>query len=184
MMSFADSPEHQELLNISKQHLDALDRSRVRADAIIGVDNASKLKVATVFAATAIEAALNDYILSHCLPLGRPYLQDIFGDITKRYLFGPVREKIQLLRDHWPDQFPSALLNDVRKLFEIRNRIMHRTGEFLSRDDAHGGNAVMKNRPLTNDDMQHMLRHYDIAHDFLSRFWFPGSRELEQPAHS
>ena len=39
----------------------------------------------------------------------------------------------------------------------------------------------MKNSPLSNDDMQHMLRHHEIASDFLSRFWLPGSRELEQP---
>ena len=75
MTSFADSWEHRELLRIAKEHLDSLDRSRVRPDAIIGFDNLAKLKVTTVFAATAVEAALNDFVLIHDFLLKQPRLQ-------------------------------------------------------------------------------------------------------------
>jgi hypothetical protein len=184
MTSFADSWEHQEFLKISKQHLDALDATRVRPDAVIGVDNWNNLKVASVFAAIAVEAALNDYILAHCLSLRKPYLQDVFGDITKRFLRGSVDAKVEFLREHWPDEIPSPLVKDVKRLFVIRNRIVHRTGEYPARHESDDGNAVMKNSSLSNEEMQHMRRHYDIARDFLSRFWFPGARELDQPPRS
>jgi hypothetical protein len=181
MTSFADSWEYQELLNIAKEHLDSLDRSRVHSDAIIGVDNFSKMKVSAVFAAVAIEAALNDFVLIHCLFLEQPYLQGVLGDITENFLRASVHQKINLVRDHWPDEFPTDLLKDVRELFRIRNRITHQTHEFQTGNYATNGQAVMKNCPLTNDEMQHMLRHYDIARDFLSRFWLPGNREFSQP---
>ena len=179
MTSFVDSWEYQALLNISKQHLDALDRTRVREDTIIGIDNYNTLMVSTVFAAISIEAALNNYILIHCLFLDKPYLQEVFGDITENYLRVPIHKKINLVRDHWPDGFPAKLLQDVREMFRIRNHITHQSGELLTANDADDGNAKMRNRPLTDDDMRHMLRHHDIAYDFLSCFWLPGTRELE-----
>ncbi|HUT09343.1 MAG TPA: hypothetical protein VMY42_02510 [Thermoguttaceae bacterium] len=179
MTSFVDSFEYQELLNISKEHLDALDRTRIREDAVIGVDNYNRLMVSTVFAAISIEAALNNYILIHCLFLDRPYLQGLFADITENYLRASIHTKLNLVRDHWPDGFSADILQDVRELFRIRNRITHQSGDLLTANDAQDGNAKMRNRPLTRNDMQHMLRHYDIAYDFLSRFWLPGSRELE-----
>ncbi len=181
MPSFVDHLECRELLTISKQHLDAVDRNRVRPDGIIGIDNLNTLKVSTVFAAMSIEVAVNDYILIHCLFVDTPYLQDVFGEITTRYLRVPVSEKIDFLKHHWPDEFPEELLLDVRKLFAIRNRIAHQSSKFLP---LRKGKAVMKNRPLTNEEMRHMLRHYDLAHDFLSRFWLPGDRELRQSARS
>jgi hypothetical protein len=182
MASFVDSWEHKELLNISKQHRDAVDPNRVRADAVIGIDNWSTLKVSTVFAAIAIEAALNDYVLIHCLFLETPYLQDFFGDVTKNYLRASVQQKLKLVVDHWPDEFPTTLLQDVRELFRLRNWITHQTSVFLSVNETDDAKAVVQNRGLTNDEMQHMLRHYDIAYDFMSRFWLPGDRELNQPA--
>jgi hypothetical protein len=38
----------------------------------------------------------------------------------------------------------------------------------------------MSNWELTADKMCHMLRHYEIARDFLGRFGLPGNRELQQ----
>jgi hypothetical protein len=175
MTSFANSWEHQELLKIAKEHLDSLDRSRIRSDAVIGFDNVAKLKVSTVFAAIAVEAALNDFVLIHDSLLRQPHLQ--------RGLRAFVHKKIEWVCDHWPDKFPDMLLQDVHKLFKIRNRIVHQTKEYLTANDTTNEKAVVRNRPLTNDDMQHMLRHYDIACDFLSRFWLPGSRELGGPCH-
>lgn len=134
--------------------------------------------VSTVFSAITIEAALNDYVLIHCNFLERPYLQGVFGDITTDYLRGSIQKKINLVRDHWPDKFPDHLLNDVRELFRIRNRIAHQSGEFVPAFESDSGNAMMTNRPITSSEMQHTLRHYDIAKDFLSRFWLPGTREL------
>lgn len=178
MPNFAESGEYKELLNISKQHLDALDPTRVREDAIIGLDNYATLMVSTVFAAISIEAALNDYILIHCLLLNAPYLQEVFKDITENYLRVSVQQKIDFVRDHWTDEFPKELLEDVRKLFRIRNRITHQTSNLLTANDVDDGNAAMQKLKLTNDDMQHMLRHHEIASNFLSRFWLPGERQL------
>ena len=178
MTSFADSWEYQELLAISKDHLDSLDPARVRQDVIIGTDNYAKLKVSTVFAAISIEAALNNFILMHCLFIDTPYLQEVFGTITEKFRRSSIHEKIALLRKNWPDEIPDALIEDVKELFRIRNRVTHESGEFITANRSEDGSAVVKNRPLTNKEMQHMRRHHDIAHDFLSRFWFPGNREL------
>ena len=178
MTSFADSWVYQELLAISKTHVDSLDPGRVSPDAIIGTDNWAKLKVSTVFAAIAIEAALNNFILMHCLFIDRPYLQEIFGTLTTSFLRSSVHEKIKLLRRNWPDDFPDDLIRDVKELFRIRNRVTHESDEFLSATRSAEGAPVVQNRPLTNDGMQHMRRHHDIAYDFLSSFWFPGDREL------
>ncbi len=65
-------------------------------------------------------------------------------------------------------------------MIRIRNRIAHQTGEFHTANETTDGGSRMKNRPLTADEMRHMLRHYEIARDFLSRFWLPGNRELQQ----
>jgi hypothetical protein len=178
MTSFSESYEHQELLQISKQHLDSLDNSRISDDAVIGTDNVAKLKVATVFAAIAIEAALNDFILGHCLLVGGSYLQQVFGELARRFARGSVFHKVSLLSEHWSDPFPQPLVADVRRLFEIRNKVIHQSGEFSPRGDATGDRAVLTNRPLTNAELEHMRRHHDIALDFLSRFWLPGAREL------
>jgi len=178
MTSFVDSWEYQELLAISKDHIDSLDPTRVGPNAIIGIDNYAKLKVSTVFAAISIEAALNNFILMHCLFLQTPYLQEVFGSVTKKFLRTSVHEKIQLLRQNWPDEFPDELIRDVKQLFNIRNRVTHESDEFITANRADDGRAEIRNRPLTDEEMQHMLRHYDIAYDFLSRFWFPGNREL------
>ena len=180
MPSFADSWEFQELLNISKQHRDAVDPSRVRPDAVIGTDNWNTLRVSTVFAAISIEAGFNDFILSHCLFVETPYLQEFFGTVTDRFLMASVHDKLKLVVEHWPVGFPDELLRDVRKLFEIRNRVTHQKGRFQSGDETADNRSVLRNDPLSNDEMQHMLRHHEIAHDFLSRFWLPGTRELEQ----
>lgn len=178
MPSFVDSWDYQELLAISKDHLDSMDAARVRPDAIIGTDNYAKLKVSTVFAAIAIEAALNNFVLIHCLFVDEPYLQEVFGTVTKNFLRSSVHEKIKLLRRNWPDEFPDDLIKDVKELFRIRNRVTHESDEFISAARSDDGKAMIQNRPLTNDEMQHMRRHHDIAYDLLSRFWFPGNREL------
>lgn len=180
MTSFADSWQYQELLAISKDHLDSLDHTRVRSDTVIGNDNLAKLKVSTVFAAISLEAALNNFILVHCLHIENAYLQGMFGKITKQYLLCSVHEKISLIRQCWPEVFPDSLVADVKEMFRIRNRVTHESDEIVANADSKGGGPVVKNRPLTNDQMQHMRRHYDISRDFLSRFWFPGDRELNQ----
>jgi len=177
--NFAENVAQTELLDIVKSNLDSLDPARVRPDKIIGVDNVSKLKVATVFAAIAIESALNDYILIHCLFVERPYLQNVFGEISKRFLRSSVLEKIDFLRRHWRDEFPAQLISDVKNLFRIRNKVTHQTGEYLSAD-SNSGKPVLRNVVLTLDEMQHMRRHHAIATDFLSRFWLPGSREVNR----
>jgi hypothetical protein len=177
MPNFADHFEIRELLNISKAQLDALDRSRIRDGKIIGGDNAQKLKVATVFAGIAIEASLNDFLQVHCLFAESPYLQSFFGELTHRCLRGSVQGKIDLLLRFWPQPFDPDLVKDVRRIFQIRNRVVHRTGKLLFSDDGHGVKSL-SNDPLSDDDMQHMLSHHNIAERFLSNFWLPGQREL------
>lgn len=178
MPSFADSWQHTELLKIAKEHRDAIDPGRITDEAVIGVENANRLKVATVFSAITVEAALNDYILIHCNFLDSPYLEGVFGDITTDYLRGSVQKKINLIRDHWPNEIPPELIKDVRKMFEIRNRIAHQSSEFIPSFNSDSGGAMMTNRPLTGEQMLHMLRHHDIALEFLGRFWLHGNREL------
>jgi hypothetical protein len=169
-----------ELLEISRKHREAVDQSRVYDNKVIGRDNWENLSVSTVFAAMAIEAALNDYVLSHCLLLDVPYVQEVFGEITKNYLRTSIVNKIKLLVDNWPDKIPADTLAGVRRLIEIRNRIAHQTGEFTTANKAPGGNAEMQCHRLTAEEMWHMVDHYKIAHDFLSRFWIPGTREAAQ----
>jgi len=176
--SFADSWQHTELLTIAKDHLDAIDLGRITDEGVIGVDNANRLKVVTVFSAITVEAALNDYILIHCNLLDSPYLEGVFGDITTDYLRGSVQKKINLVRDHWPDDFSPELIKDVRTMFEIRNRIAHQSSEFIPSFNSDSGSAMMTNRPLSGEQLLHMLRHHEIALDFLRRFWPPGDREL------
>ncbi|HUT88548.1 MAG TPA: hypothetical protein VMY37_03575 [Thermoguttaceae bacterium] len=178
MTSFVDSWQYTSLLDIARSHRDAIDDERITPEGVIGVDNHNRLMVSTVFSAITIEAALNDYTLIHCNFLDVPYLQGIFGDIASDYLRGSIHKKIDLLRRHWPDEIPSEVIKEVKELIRIRNRIAHQTGEFVRSFKSDTGDAVMTNRPLTGDEMLHMLRHYDIAYDFLSRFWLPGSREL------
>ena len=177
MTSFGDSWQHMELLSISKSHLDQLDPSRVNDEHVIGTDSLANLKVSTAFAAITIEAALNDYLLTHCLFIERPYLQEIFKTLTKKFLRASVPEKIRLLRQNWPDEFPDDLIRDVNELFRIRNRVTHQSGEFDTANET-GSNSQVRNNPLTAADMQHMRRHHEIAMDFLGRFWLPGDREL------
>ena len=177
--SFADYVDIRELLDISKAHLDALDRSRIYDGKIIGVDNVQNLKVATVFAGIAIEAALNDFLHVHSLFSEFPYLQSFFAEVTQRFLRGSVQHKINLLLKCWPQPFDHDLVKDVRRVFEIRNRVVHKTGKLLFSDDAHGVKSL-SNDPLSADDMQHMLRHHVVAERFLSGFWLPGTRELRQ----
>lgn len=179
MTSFVDDFQYRELLAISKEHLDSLDLSRVRPDAVIGVDNYAKLKVSTVFAAISIEAAVNNFILMHCLFLQQPYLQEVFGTIATKFLRSSIHDKIKVLRQNWPDEFPDDLIHDVRELFRIRNQVTHLSDEFVTKARSSDGKTCVRNRPPTNVDMQHMRRHYEIAYDFLSRFWFPGDRELQ-----
>ena len=178
MTSFVDSYEYKSLLDIAKEHRDAIDDSRITSEGVIGVSNSNRLRISTVFSAISIEAALNDYTLIHCNFLQSPYLEGIFGDITTDFLRGSVQKKIELVRNHWPDEIPTDLIKDVKELIRIRNRIAHQSGQFIPSFKSESGGAMMTNRPLTGDDMLHMLRHHDIAHDFLSRFWLPGNREL------
>ena len=180
MTTFAQSPQYQELLAISKAHLDALDLTRVRDDAVIGQDNYANLKVSTVFAAISIEAALNSFILVHCLHIPGPYLQNVFGRITRNFVRSSIHDKIDLLRNTWPDTFPAALISDVKELFRIRNRVTHESDEFVLGNQAESRNSLVTNRPFTNPEMQHMRRHHAIAEAFLGNFWYPGDRELNQ----
>ncbi len=179
MSSFAKNYQHQCLLEISRRHRDGVDTSRIHEGQVIGQDNWDNLAVSTVFAAVAIEAALNNYVLSHCLFVDAPYLQDVFGKITEQFLRGSIQNKIDLLVS-WPDPIPKKLLKEVRELIRIRNRIAHQTGEFRTANETAGSGSEMTNRPLTGEDMSHMLRHYQIARDFLDRFCLPGTRELQQ----
>jgi hypothetical protein len=180
MSSFAQNYQHQCLLAISRRHREALDSTRVYDGKVIGQENWDNLAVSTVFAAIAIEAALNDYVLSHCLFVDVPYLQEVFGKVTEHFLRGSVQNKIELLVRRWPDPIPEELLKDVRELIRIRNRITHQTGEFRAASESDDGRSRMTNRTLTAGEMWHMLRHHEIARDFLSRFWLPGNRELQQ----
>lgn len=180
MSSFAENYQHQRLLEISRRHRGAVDPSRVYDGKVIGQDNLDNLAVSTVFAATAIEAALNDYVLSHCLFVEAPYLQEVFHEVTAQFIRGSVHKKLDLLVRRWPDPIPKELLKEVRELIRIRNRITHQTGEFRTANKTVGGRSEMKNPALTRDEMSHMLLHYEIAREFLSRFWLPGNRELQQ----
>jgi hypothetical protein len=77
-------------------------------------------------------------------------------------------------------EFPPELIGDVRKLIEIRNRITHQSGRFTPSKDSEDGRSTIRNKPLSATDMQHMLRHSQIAREFLEQFWLPGTRELTQ----
>lgn len=180
MSSFAENYQHQCLLEISRRHREAVDPTRIYDGKVIGRANWDNLAVSTVFAAIAIEAALNDYVLSHCLFVDTPYLQEVFGEFTEHFLRGSVQNKLKLLVDRWPDPFPEQLLKDVRELIRIRNRIAHQTGEFRTANESADRRGKMTNRALTADEIWHTLRHHEIARDFLERFWLPGTRELRQ----
>lgn len=180
MSSFAKNYPHLCLLEISRRHREALDPTRVYDGKVLGQDNWDNLAVSTVFAAIAIEAALNDYVLSHCLFVEGSYLQEVFAEVTGHYLRGSVQNKLKLLADQWPDPLPEQLLKDVRKLIQIRNRIAHQTGAFRTANETADRRSKMTNRALTADEMWHMLKHHEIARDFLGRFWLPGNRELRQ----
>src|SRR5688572_17714765 len=135
MPSFADNYQHQCLLEISRRHREAVDPARVYDGKVIGQDNWDNLAVSTVFAAVAIEAALNDYVLSHCLFVEFPYLQKVFGEMTEHFLRGSIQNKLKLLTERWPDPFPDQVLKDVGELIRIRNRITHQTGKFRTADE-------------------------------------------------
>ncbi len=89
MSSFAQSYQHQCLLEISRRHREAIDPNRVYDGKVIGQDNWDNLAVSTVFAGIAIEAALNDFVLSHCLFVEAPYLQEVFGEVMEQFLRVP-----------------------------------------------------------------------------------------------
>jgi hypothetical protein len=179
MAGFASVYSQNCLLDIAKTHLDAIDRTRMDDGVVIGQDNFDRLLVATVFAAIAIEASLNDYVLSHCLFLENRYFQSFFGEITTNALRGPMDSKLKLLRQHWSSAFPDAIIGDVRRLFEIRNKIIHQQGIF-SATKAEDDGATMTNFRLTADEMRHMLTHHEIATTFLSMFFLPGNQEVQQ----
>lgn len=95
--TFAASWQIQELLQISKSHLDAVNRSRMRDGVVIGNDNFANLMVSTVFAAVAIETAFNEFIQVHCLFIDIPYLQTFYAEFTERYLWARTDDKIKLV---------------------------------------------------------------------------------------
>jgi hypothetical protein len=130
MPNFADDYQHKCLLEISRRHRDAVDPARVYDGKVIGQDNWDNLAVSTVFAAIAIEAALNHYVQSHCLFLEGLYLQEVFGGITKQFLHSSIHNKIKILLKCWPEPIANNLRKDVEQLISIRNRITHQTGEF------------------------------------------------------
>jgi hypothetical protein len=102
-------------------------------------------------------------------------------DITKSYLrTTSIQDKIELVKNHWPDKIPAEAVKEVRRLIENRNRLAHAKGTFRTANETPHGTAEMQNHRLTGDEMWHMLDHYKIAHDFLSRFWMPGTREASQ----
>lgn len=177
---FAASPAIQELLQISKSHLDAVDRSRMHDGVVVGNDNFANLMVSTVFAAVAIETAFNEFIQIHCLFINVPYLQSFYANLTERYLWARTDDKINLVQECWPTPFPDGLIKEVRELFRIRNRVTHQTGRLKPVEDRSHGIESLTNKPLDANAMRHMLRHYEIAHDFLSHFGLPGNAELSQ----
>lgn len=180
MSSFAKNYSHRCLLEISRRHREAVDPNRVYDGKVIGQDNWDNLAVSTVFAAVAIEAALNDFLLSHCMFVELPYLQEVFAEITEQFLRSSIHNKLNLLQRRWSTPFPDDLIKDVRELIRIRNRITHQTGVFRTTNETGTDRSEMTNNPLTAEDMCHMLRHYEIARDLLSRFWLPGNREVQQ----
>src|SRR5205807_2008161 len=104
------------LLAIAKRHLDALDRSRVTREYVIGVDNWEQLYVTAVFSAMAIEAGVNDFLLHHCMVLQTPYLQLFFGNVMEGYLRSPIHKKIVALSRCLPGRFSAELLKDVNEM--------------------------------------------------------------------
>lgn len=177
---FAASPAIQELLQISKSHLDAVDRSRMHDGIVVGNDNFANLMVSTVFAAVAIETAFNQFIQVHCLFVDLPYLQTFYANLTERYLWARIDEKINLVQGCWPTPFPDGLIREVRELFRVRNRVTHQTGRLMPVEDRSHGIESLTNKPLDADEMRHMLQHYEIALVFLSHFGLPGNAALRQ----
>lgn len=180
MATFAESWEYQNDLSIAKDSLDALDHTRIYDDKIIGQDNFNRLRVSTVFSCIAVEKALNDFLMIHFLFLDNVYLQAFFAEGRDRMLRADVGTKLKTVSRFWPDPFPDDLLNDVRKMFQIRNRIVHQTPTLQTRRDSDDGKSTMSNSRITGEEMNHMLRHHEIASRYLGLFWLPGNRELQQ----
>jgi hypothetical protein len=149
MPSFAEYYPIQCLLEISRKHRDAVDPSRIRDGKVIGQDNWDNLAVSSVFAAISIEAALNDYLLCHCLFLELPALQQFFGGVMETFLRSRFDIKLGLLKKCWSRELPSDLLTKVGGVIRVRNRIAHQTGEFITAGDREDGRAALMNHRLT-----------------------------------
>lgn len=179
-MSFYESWQHRALLDISKSHLDAIDRSRIDDEGVIvGLGNLANLQVSTVFAAIAIEASINDCLMGHCLMIENPYLSTFFSTVLKRYLMGRIHDKISLIHRCWSESLNAETVKEAKKLFTIRNRIVHQSGEFIHHD-AEFGLKGLSGAGLTGDELRHMLDHHEIAKDFLDSFWMPGAKQLQK----
>lgn len=178
MATFAESWEYQNDLSIAKDSLDALDHARICDGKIIGQDNFNRLRVSTVFSCIAVEKALNDFLMIHFLFLDNVYLQAFFAEGRDRMLRADVWTKLKTVSRFWPDPFPHDLLNDVRKMFQIRNRIVHQTPTLQTRRESDDGKSSMSQ--ITSEEMNHMLGHHDIASRYLGLFGLHGNRELQQ----
>jgi hypothetical protein len=141
--SFANDWQIRELLDISKSQLDAIDRSRLPDGRVIGLDNFAKLKISMVFAALAIESALNHFIQIHSLLPREPYLQTFIAEVSNRFLWARTDQKLSLLKKCWSSPFPENMISDVTRLIEIRNKVVHEKGriEFVDAR-SHGVRAL------------------------------------------
>jgi len=148
MATFAESWEYQNDLNIAKESLDALDHGRIYDGKIIGQDNLNRLRVSTVFSCIAVEKALNDFVMCHFLFLDNTYLQAFFAEGRNRMLRADVETKLRTVSRFWPDPFPDDLLNDVRKMFNIRNRIIHQTPTLETRRERGDAKSTMSNSQI------------------------------------
>jgi len=182
MSKYSDSWVHTRMLSIAQDSLDRVERSRVREDTVIGMDNWDRLYVSTVFSAIAIEAAINDFLQIHCLFAHSPYLQEFFGKAVDALTRLSTPEKIKLVKKFSSCTIEQDLLDEVRRLIEIRNRIIHQKGEFTPGHKREEGTASLSLAlsPVKDGEIVHMMRHPDIARRFLSSFGSPGTAELDR----
>lgn len=138
--------------------------------------------MSTVFSAISIEAAINDFLQTHCLFVQSPYLQEFFGEAIDALMRLPTPRKLDLVKKFSTYAIEQDLRKDVQRLIEIRNRIIHQKGEFTPCHKNEDGTAALTQSlsPLRDGDIVHMLRHVEIARTFLSTFGSPGSAELDQ----
>jgi hypothetical protein len=88
--------------------------------------------VTIVFAAAAVEAALNAFISRPILRIEDPATREFFGLLIHRHLRGSAPSKLMFLRKVWAGaEANSEVLKRVDQLFLARNALLHITPDYV-----------------------------------------------------